>query len=643
MAKNKQNPKTELPKAKEPVLNRPAPKNSEPAKKMPAERMYLIVLIAIAMLVNIRTVTYEYTYDDAAFASENTLLGIKGMAAIPALMTHGKNYNYDKSNVGSYRPLLPVSFAIEHDIFGLNPGVSHFLNLLMFAVLIILLFKLLRKMFPTYPVYIPFAILLLFELHPIHTEVIASVKSRDELLAFIFTLMGMMQSFKYIDNNKVRPLILSAVYFLIALLCKESPVPFVGIVPLTLYFFTKANMKQLAIATVPYFAMLVVFVIMRASILDQMPNNNKVAITENAMVGITNFSEKMGTALWIQLKYIILMIFPHPLSFDYSYNQIPFIGMTDYKAIISLVIMIALLAYAFINLRKKDIFSFSILFYYLAMSITSNMIIEIGATMGERFTFIGSLGFCIAVVLLLAKAMKVDLSNVSFNKPPAFTYVLIAIAVLYSGKTMSRNEDWKTNFDLYKSGAEVTPNSWRAQKACAIEYREKGNKETDPVAKRKYYDEAIKHFSESIRVYPYKAETHADLGAAYFTIQNQDSAKVHLERAIQLNPKEATASANLGTVYMTQGKYVEGLYYYRMAIAAKPDNVIAMFNLGVCYAQVLKYDSALIAFKKSLQIAPEYNGYKAFEYTAIMYKTLGRFDSAAKYEALGKQFTSMRR
>jgi len=641
MANKKQPIKTDQIRSKTPPASRPSPRANESKPFVLNDKWAIILLIAIAVIVNIRTIGYEYTYDDAAFTSSGNLIDIRGgMKSIPEIMTHAKNYCFDKSNIGSYRPLLPASFAVERQFFGFNPTVSHIVNLILFGLMIMMLFKVLRRMFPDYSIYVPFFILLLYILHPIHIEVIASVKSRDELLAVLFTCMSMMQSYKYIDNNKIKPLILSGVYFLLAMLSKESPIGFVAIVPLTLYFFTNASIKQCIISGVPYFLTVVVFVGLRFAFLDKAAANASVAITENFFVAATTFATKLGTVLLIQLKYFAFLIFPHPLSFDYSYNQIPIVGITDYRSIISFVIILALFAYALINFRKKDIFAYSILFYFLSIAITSNLLMEIGAGMGERFLFIPSLGFCIAVVFLLAKLFKADLKTLDFSTVPKLGYIIIGISVLYAGKVFAGNEDWRSNFTLFEKGAEICPNSWRTQHCLAVEYKKMTMAETNPQLKQDYADSAIVHYKKSIAIYPLKADPEGDLGAVYFTLKNYDSSVVHLRRAMVLNPELSSASANLGTVYMTLGNYAEALPWYRKTVAVDPNNIIAQFNLAVCDYQVQKYDSAIINFKKALAVNPAYNDHKGFEYTALIYKMIGQADSANKYEALGRQFAA---
>jgi protein O-mannosyl-transferase len=636
-------------KGKQPIKNQPATVKAtpmgKPAAKAPApsqgkgitEKTLIYILVAVAVVVNIRTLSYEYVYDDAAYASKNTLIDIKGgIKAIPELFTHAKNYNFQKLNYGSYRPLLPITFAIERQFAGdFSPFVSHTVNMLMFVALIFVLFKLLRRMFSSYSAYIPFFILLLYELHPVHTEVVANVKSRDELMALLFTAMSMIETFKYLDDAKPKRLALCAVYFFLAMLSKESPICFLAIVPMTLYFFTNAKVKQMVMTDIPYFFSAVLFLVLRYAFLDKV--SPRVGVTENTLVAAKNFGERFATVLMQQLMYLRMLVFPHPLSYDYSYNQVPIVQMSNISSMISLVIFAGLLGYAIVRFKQKDVYSWCILFYCITMSVTANLLIETGATMGERFLFVPSLAFCIALIFLLARIMKINIVTVNF-KTTTFAYTIFAIAAVYSIKTMARNEDWKSNYTLYKSGIETAPNSWRAQKALGLEYQRMANEETNAQQKAKYLTEAIPYFEKSISIYPTWGETHAALGAAFFALNNFDSAMIHLQRAVVLDPHLEPPLVNLGSIYLNRQNWAEALKWYLKAREVNPNNIIAVFNSGVCYYQLQKPDSAIACFKKGITVDPSFNDHKAFEYTAIIYKTLGQMDSSNKYAIMGQQY-----
>ena len=114
----------------------------------PKLQLYLLIFIAVAL--NFNTLFNEYAVDDELVLTKNTLV-TNGISGIPKLLTHDLLYgtpNAENSlTQARYRPFSLVIFAIEYQLFGANPFVSHLINILLFTILIILLFKLLQNLF----------------------------------------------------------------------------------------------------------------------------------------------------------------------------------------------------------------------------------------------------------------------------------------------------------------------------------------------------------------------------------------------------------------------------------------------------------------------------------------------------------------
>jgi protein O-mannosyl-transferase len=133
-----------------------------------------------------------------------------------------------------YRPLSMIMFAIEWAISPNNPGIHHFVNVLLYALTIGLLFKLLLKLLPNYSVWVSFAIALIFMVHPSHTEVVANIKSRDEILCFLFFILTFLSLLKA-RSGKPIDAIKTALLFFACLLSKEAGIMYLPI--LGLYFW----------------------------------------------------------------------------------------------------------------------------------------------------------------------------------------------------------------------------------------------------------------------------------------------------------------------------------------------------------------------------------------------------------------------
>ncbi len=636
MAKQKQPSKSNQPKAKTQTEHKQPPKplaqTNAPASKMPADKWFVIILVAFAFLINVPTINYDYTLDDPYFTKSNPLVQ-EGVSSIPAFLTHAAYYGVFKNHDASYRPLLLTSFAVEKQFFGFDPRVSHIVNLLLFCGLIMALFLLLRRVFDSASAYIPFFIVLLFELHPIHTEVVASIKSRDEIMALLFTAICTLQSFKYIDSGKTKHLVLSGIYFFLALMSKETPVTFVAIVPITIYFFRNVQPKRILITCIPYVAVAAVYMLMRSNFIETDGEKVKIMVNNNALMAATNYGEKLGTALFIQLKYIILLFFPHPLSYDYSYNQIPIIGFSNPKVVLSVLVIGGLLGYALINIKSKSIFSYCILFYCASVVITSNVLVDIGATMAERFVFTASLGFCIAIVFIIARLLKADTTQLTYATSPKLFYVVGAIALLYGVKTIARNPVWNNNIDLYESGEETAPDSWRAQYLLGVEYTRLIKYQKTPAEKKEMFDKAIMHLNRSVQILPINPDPYFIKGYAFEFGNRDDSATASYRSTLAVDPTNQKAALNLGAVLLRRDSMAEAIPILQKIVATDSTNTEALADLGAAYGNSGHFNEALTYYLKVMRINPNQPP-NVFMSMSNIYRILGDSANSQHYRQL---------
>lgn len=632
MAKQKQTPKVNQPKPAPPVINKQEPPVNKLDSKTPSANLLLLILVAVALLVNAPTLRYDYTLDDPFFTSANPLV-MRGTESIPEFFKHAAYYGVFENHDASYRPLLLISFALEKEFFGFNPVVSHGINLLLFAAQVMVLFLLMKRIFHRVSVYIPFFIVLLFALHPIHTEVVASVKSRDEIMAVLFAGITMLHSMKYIDTNKIKYLVFSAIFFFIALISKETPVTFVAIIPMTIYFFRDVKLKQVIIACVPLLVIVSVYMMMRAAFIESDGKEVRILVNNNALMAATNYGEKLATLLFIQLKYIILLIFPHPLSYDYSFNQIPIIGFSNVKAIASFLVLAGMLVYALLRLKSKDVFAYCILFYLGSMVTTSNLLVDIGATMAERFVYAASLGFCIAFVFLFAKLFKSDTVGLNYPTSSKLFYLIIPVAVLYSVKTIARNEAWKNNFDLYLTGVETAPNSWRAQYLLGAEYTRRMNGETAPVLRKELFDNALTHLNSSlgvmqnVDVWIYKA-------FAFEFAHGYDDSAIHCYKmTLALDSNDHQAANNLGSVYLRRNQLDAAIAILSKVVAKDTIHTDALANLAAAYGNKGMFKEAEKYYMMVLRKDPD-PPQNVLMSVSNIYKFMGDSVNAPRYRQL---------
>ncbi|MFI5196944.1 MAG: hypothetical protein ACHQD8_07620, partial [Chitinophagales bacterium] len=175
--------------AKSPVSKPQVKKEQEPKQWFSVTNL-CIALCVVCFGLYFNTLWNGYILDDVMVLKDNTMV-TQGVKAIPELLStpHMRGYLIIPNDL--YRPLSLVMFAIEYQFFGLNPMVGHFFNIVVFAGCVIMLFLFLNKFFGGGKMAIAFIAALIFAVHPIHTEVVANIKSRDELLCYFFAFLSL--------------------------------------------------------------------------------------------------------------------------------------------------------------------------------------------------------------------------------------------------------------------------------------------------------------------------------------------------------------------------------------------------------------------------------------------------------------------
>lgn len=528
----------------------------------------------------------------------------KGISSFPDLVGKGTLFGFNGTNIGDYRPVVLINFAIEKSLFGNSPRAGHFFNVLIFALLCLLLFRFLLRLLSNYSIVFPVFITLLFALHPLHTEVVANIKSRDEILCMLFGILSLDFIYRYSLYKTTRLLIYSSVCFFFCLLSKENGFSFLGLIPLVLYFFTSASLRQIFIWTIPFIVITCLVLVLRYSILDSNSFTQPFEIWQNSLMAAKSFSEQLATNFTMLLHALLLFIFPITLSWDYSFNQFPIVGWNNISAILSLIIHIGLIAVAIIGFRKKYIYSFAILFYFISYFITSNLLIKIGTTFAERFLFTPSLAFCIAVPFLLFRLFKLNTRNASLKNSRNAVVVMSLVFLLFSVRTIARNVDWKDNTTLHESGLKTAPNSAWVHYIYAMDFSEKVNKSNDAGQKKEYAGIAISEFQKSIEINPDFLISYYEMGTVYKSIGDFDNAAKLFKKSLQMKPDFAVAQYDFGSILFQRKDYATAVDYFIKATQNNPKLGNAFLAAGACYRNLYDYKNAIVYFEKALEFAP---------------------------------------
>jgi protein O-mannosyl-transferase len=437
-------------------------------------RLPLLVVGVLAIALYVQSLSFGYALDDTMVIEKNQIVqkGFDGITDIFRFESFRGYFGEQKQLLEGdrYRPLSLATFAAEIGLFGKDkPFFGHFFNLILYALTALLLYRVLLFMFPKQEdlteegqfsnfnlqsfLSIPFLATALFIVHPLHVEVVANIKGRDEILALLGELSALYFTFKFLNDNKNRYLIGSFVTIFIALLSKESAITFLAIVPLTAHFFTKATMSEKIKVTIPILAATFFYLIMRVNAIGYLLGSTEVKdLMNNPFYGMTMW-DRLATISYTLLLYLKLHVFPHPLTHDYYPFQIPRLTWSDGRALLGLALHIGLIAVILRGWKNRTIWSYAAAFYLVTLSIVSNVFVSVGTFMNERFVYHASIGFCIAVAYFLTRKFV----------PKVATIGIAALLVLaFSARTMLRVPDWKSGATLNASSIIYSPNSARA-------------------------------------------------------------------------------------------------------------------------------------------------------------------------------------
>jgi tetratricopeptide (TPR) repeat protein len=502
----------------------------------------VLIIGILGFLLYVNTLGHEFVLDDKIVITENQFTK-QGFSGIKDIFTHDSMTGFfgkDKNLVagGRYRPLSMAVHAVEWELFGDSPLIYHFINVLCYAFTGILLFFVLLQFFPQNEQSIfgiAFIATLIFVAHPLHTEVVANIKSRDELLSILLALFSFGLVLKWLKTQKMSLMALSSFTFLLSLLSKESSVVFVGIVPLAIWtLMPKRNLKEVAIATVPFFAMTLVYLAIRYAVIGPVQTEIAKELMNNPFLNATA-AEQYATIFLTLIYYLKLSFFPHPLTHDYYPNQIPIVGWDDGLVILSLIVHVAILGFGVFGLLKRNIWGFIIFTYLGGLVLYSNLLFPIGTFMNERFLYVPTIAISVMVAWLIfrIKALKVGLGVTSL------------LVLLYSFKTIDRNFAWETDETLALIDIEVSSESAKCNMAAGMAKIDLSKEEKSESQKKVMLLDGLKYLKRSLEIYPTYFPPMILSGNAYSMLKEYRTAYEFYENCLIMSPGHNHALQNL--------------------------------------------------------------------------------------------------
>ena len=550
------------------------------------------VLALLTLLVYANSLAGKFVFDDTVIVQDNP--SIQGLDAAHLKEIFGRHYwAAAETRGGLYRPVVMLSYAVNYAVGGSDPTGYHFVNLLLHALNGILVFLILEALFGRRA--LSFLTALLFILHPIRTEGVASIVGRTESLSACFALVSWYLYIRYRKGAGSLWLWIASVSFVLAALSKESAFAFVALLPLTDYLFGDRKLRSgfmnraAVVRYIPFGMGIAIALLLRYGALGGLaplyinPRSNPLALAAPW--------PRFLTATNVFARYLGLLIWPVALSADYSFNQVPVVtSVVTWAAAVPLFLLVVIVV-LLVWLRGSPVILFSGFVFFSSFLLTSNWIQPIGTIMGERLMYFPALGFNCATAFLLCQG---------FSRPKWRMLCTLAAGVLIAGyglRTIGRNADWRNHYNLFHSAIATSPESSLVQ----------SNYATVLLYEKNDIPGAIQHARKALEIRPDDAADYFTLGQACHRAGDLAAAVEAFDSVIRLAPKTsggADALREKAGIEEAMGRYMQARASYEKLVQWRPADVAASLALARVYLKLGEVALARDTLERCRRLAP---------------------------------------
>ncbi|MCX7716053.1 MAG: tetratricopeptide repeat protein [Endomicrobia bacterium] len=492
---------------------------------------HICILTCISGLIFINTLWNPFMWDD---------IGLIDMIANEKYQKHLNNplffltASYWKEyrqfhDVDAYVPVAPMrtlSLNLDYKLWKRRPFGYHLTNMILHIINTILVYFFSLSLFVKIPSYntqlVSLFTGLFFATHPMHTETVAWVKNRVDLITSIFFILSLILFIKYESQQRREVKInflqffiffSSILCYILALLSKEIAVVLPAVLLVYIFcFVSKPEWKKKILLTVPYWFLAVLYVY-----LSQLVLKKGLSIPAVHRLGIDFYSNILLVFKTVAY-YMKLLILPFSFNAERTI-EIPKFMIETYSwiSVVAVITVVSLAVYIY----KKNSFvvSFSIFWFFITISPVSNIIYLAPREIAEQRLYLPSVGFCLLLSWLILKFTdKVNIHNpinLRFS-----TIAVIMITIIYSGFSIARNFDWRDEIVFWTKTAKSSPNHPRPLCNLAHAYFIRND-----------IDNAKKYFEKALEISPGFPMAHRGLGFVYFSLGDVENAIKYLQQA----------------------------------------------------------------------------------------------------------------
>jgi len=541
----------------------------------PRARVGAVVLLLLAtVLVYAPVRGFDFVrYDDPGYVIDHPLVrqGLSPSAVMGAFTT---------MTGGFWQPLTVLSHALDVQLFGLNPGAHHLVNVLFHllnAWLLIMVLNRATKVF--WPGWFVAA---LFALHPVNVETVAWVAERKNLLSTCFWLLCLLAYLRYADRRSLSAYFPVAGAMLLSLLCKPMGVT----IPLTLLVLdawplgrvAERGWGRLLIEKLPLFALSAVF--------------SLAALSTQRAVGATDSGAGWTVPTHVAhvagnyLHYIAKLTWPRGLAV--LYPRVPVVwGVGAWLTGLGVLAGFTVLAVA--ARRRIPALSAGWLWYVVTLLPVAGIVMVGYHSAADRFAYVPGVG----LFIMTAWALR-EVAERGKAVREALVAVSLGVLVVLSAATRAQLVYWRSSAALFARAVEVTRGNYVMHDNFGRELALAGR-----------LDEAIGQFGAALEARPSYLDARMNLAIALLKKGQAEGALSELRIAETMFPSNARVQCDLGLVLASAGHRAEAERHLAKAVELEPDMAKARMALGFLLLEQSRPAEALPHLEAAARLAPD--------------------------------------
>jgi len=579
-----------------------------------------LFLVTIAVYFRVRSFSFlDYDDPESVTADKYVLPGLTP-ASIAGVFATTANSNWV--------PITRISHAIDIQLFGLDGGMHHLMNVVLHSLTVALLFALLNSM--TRRPWPSAWVAAVFALHPLHVESVAWITERKDVLSGLFAVLSIWSYIRYIERRTAMRYLIICAFVTLGLMSK----PMLVTLPLLFLLldvwpleripdFSWPRVAPLLREKIPLFALSAVFVYITWAV-------QKASGTVQTLEAFP-FPLRVANALVSSVVYIRETLWPADLAVVYPYPR----AIPAWEIAIAVAVLAAVTIPVFRAIRARPYLAVGWL-WYLVMLVPVIGLVQVGQQAhADRYAYLPMIG----LTMMIAYSVPAS-TTARGGSSPAFFAAGAASCIALAAATWNQTAYWRDGATLFRHAIEVTGgDNYMAHEGLADSLA------GDPAS----LSEAIAQFRQALAIKPGSAFTHANFGSAlmnypgglaeavrefrtaiamdptlpvpHYNLANAlaksedwSGASPEYERAIQLNIGEDEASHRLATAHDEFGlalarkeRPAEAASQFEAELRIAPGSAEAHNNLGVALSQLGgREEEAIAQFRAAVQIDPRF-------------------------------------